>query len=49
MKFCVYRGSKEIGGSCIELEQESQRILLDLGQPLDVEPENAVWSIPKEG
>ncbi|TPI59856.1 MBL fold metallo-hydrolase [Mesorhizobium sp. B3-1-3] len=41
MKFCIHRGSKEIGGSCVELEQDGHRILLDLGQPLDLEFESA--------
>ncbi|WP_275445908.1 MBL fold metallo-hydrolase [Caballeronia zhejiangensis] len=37
MRACIHRGSKEIGGSCIEVEQSGQRILLDLGLPLDAE------------
>ena len=41
MKLCIHRGSKEIGGSCVELEQDGRRILLDLGLPLDVEFEDA--------
>lgn len=42
MKLCVHRGTKEIGGSCIELEQDGSRILLDLGLPLNIEFEDAV-------
>lgn len=42
MRLCVHRRSKEIGGSCIELDQDGQRILFDFGLPLDVEFENAV-------
>jgi ribonuclease J len=30
----IHRGTNEIGGSCIELQSESTRILLDLGMPL---------------
>lgn len=41
MKLCIHRGSKEIGGSCVELEQDGHRILLDLGLPLDLEFESA--------
>lgn len=41
MKLCIRRGSKEIGGSCVELEQDGHRILLDLGLPLDLEFESA--------
>ncbi len=32
---CVHRGTQEIGGTCIELSCRGERILLDLGLPLD--------------
>jgi len=32
--FKIHRGTKEIGGSCVEVWTESTRILLDLGMPL---------------
>lgn len=35
MRVRIHRGTKEIGGTCIELEAEGGRILLDLGLPLD--------------
>ena len=35
MKVCIHRGSKEIGGTCIEVESQDQRIVLDIGCPLD--------------
>jgi ribonuclease J len=35
MKFCVHRGSAQIGGSCVEIEAGGSRLLLDLGLPLD--------------
>ncbi|MGC2856861.1 MBL fold metallo-hydrolase [Novispirillum sp. DQ9] len=35
MKFCIHRGTKEIGGTCVELEHEGKRLVLDLGVPLD--------------
>jgi len=35
MKACIHRGSKEIGGTCIELESQGKRIILDIGCPLD--------------
>lgn len=35
MKVCIHRGTKQIGGSCIELEHAGARILLDVGLPLD--------------
>jgi ribonuclease J len=34
MKFKIHRGTKEIGGSCVEVWTESTRILLDFGLPL---------------
>ncbi len=37
MKICIHRGAKEIGGSCVELESQGKRILIDLGLPLDAE------------
>jgi ribonuclease J len=41
MKLCIHRGSTEIGGSCVELEHDGHRILVDLGLPLDLEFESA--------
>ncbi len=32
---CVHRGTRQIGGTCIELSCAGYRILLDLGLPLD--------------
>ena len=40
MRICIHRGAEEIGGNCVELEQDGARVLLDLGLPLDAE--NAV-------
>jgi ribonuclease J len=34
MKFKIHRGTKEIGGSCVEVWTENTRILLDFGIPL---------------
>ena len=35
MKLTIYKGTNEIGGNCIELEQGDTRILLDFGIPLE--------------
>lgn len=35
MRLRIHRGTREIGGTCIELESAGRRILLDLGLPLD--------------
>jgi len=34
MKFKIHRGTKEIGGSCVEVWTEKTHILLDFGMPL---------------
>lgn len=34
MKFKIHRGTKEIGGSCVEVWTENTRLLLDFGMPL---------------
>jgi ribonuclease J len=41
MRICIHRGAHEIGGSCVELESQGQRLLLDLGLPLDAEENTA--------
>lgn len=35
---CVHRGTREIGGTCVELACAGERLLLDLGLPLDADP-----------
>lgn len=35
MRVRIHRGTKEIGGTCIELEAQGKRIALDVGLPLD--------------
>jgi len=43
MKVCIHRGAHEIGGTCIEIEAQEKRLVLDIGQPLDCpDPETAV-------
>lgn len=39
MNLCIHRGAKQIGGSCVEIEAKGQKILLDLGLPLESEPD----------
>lgn len=36
MRVCIHRGAHEIGGSCIEVEHDGARVILDVGLPLDV-------------
>lgn len=35
MKIIIHCGAHEIGGTCIEIESQGKRIVLDIGQPLD--------------
>lgn len=37
MRLCIHRGTHEIGGTCIEIEAQGKRIILDIGLPLDAE------------
>src|ERR1700683_2035336 len=34
MRLTIHRGTKEIGGSCVELTTATTRLVLDLGLPL---------------
>ena len=40
MKVRIHRGTREIGGTCIEVEAQGKRIALDVGLPLDA-PDDA--------
>jgi len=35
MNLVIHRGSREVGGSCIEIFHDDTRILLDVGLPLE--------------
>ncbi|MBW1847407.1 MAG: MBL fold metallo-hydrolase [Deltaproteobacteria bacterium] len=37
MKICIHRGASEIGGSCVEIESQGKRLVLDIGLPLDAD------------
>ena len=39
MEICIHRGSKEIGGSCVQVEAGGESILIDAGMPLVSGPE----------
>lgn len=42
MRARIHRGAAEVGGSCVELESEGERLVLDLGRPLWVEADDEV-------
>jgi len=46
MRACIHRGSKQIGGSCVEVENCGQSLLVDFGLPLDAEENNSQY-LPK--
>ena len=35
MRVCIHRGTKQISGTCVEIEALGSRIIVDLGLPLD--------------
>lgn len=37
MRVCIHRGTRQIGGTCIEVEAQGKRIALDVGLPLGAE------------
>lgn len=43
MQVCIHRGSKQIGGSCVEIKYDGQRLLLDFGLPLDAEGDSGKY------
>jgi len=45
MRICIHRGTKEIGGTCVVVESQGQRIVLDVGLPLDA-PDPETISLP---
>ncbi|MFI4912976.1 MAG: MBL fold metallo-hydrolase [Sedimentisphaeraceae bacterium JB056] len=49
MRVCIHRGCKQIGGSCVEVEKDGQRLLVDIGLPLDAEGESSKYLPEIEG
>jgi len=49
MKICIHRGTHEIGGTCVELESQGERIVLDIGSPLNVSDTDALPLYPVLG
>ena len=46
MRLRIHRGTKEIGGTCIEIEAQEKRIALDVGLPLDAPDEGQESCFP---
>ncbi len=49
VRFCIHRGTQEIGGTCVEIEAQGKRIVLDIGLPLDAPDADAVPLHPVPG
>lgn len=49
MRIRIHRGTKEIGGNCVELESQGKRIVLDIGSPLNVADVEALPLYPVLG
>ncbi len=47
MRICIHRGTQEIGGTCVEIEAQGQRLVLEVGMPLDApEAETLLPPVP---
>jgi ribonuclease J len=47
MRICIHRGTRQIGGTCVEIESQGQRLVLEVGLPLDAtEAEELLPPIP---
>jgi ribonuclease J len=49
MNICIHRGAHQIGGTCIELESQGKRLVLDIGVPLDADDPATVKMPPVPG
>jgi ribonuclease J len=49
MQVCIHRGTKQIGGTCVEIEASGSRIIVDLGLPLDAVEVNPALVPPISG
>ena len=47
MRIRIHRGTKEIGGTCIEVEAQGRRIALDVGLPLDAPDDEHEGLLPR--
>jgi ribonuclease J len=49
MNICIHRGSNQIGGNCVELESNNQRLIFDIGLPLDALENTSEYLPPIKG
>jgi len=46
MNLQIHRGAHQIGGSCIEISAQGQRLIIDVGLPLDTDSSEAQTALP---
>jgi ribonuclease J len=49
MKVCIHRGTQEIGGTCVEIESQDKRLVLNVGLPLDASDPDCIPLHPIKG
>lgn len=49
MRICIHRGAKEIGGTCVEIESQGKRLVLDIGLPLGASDPDEIQLHPING
>ena len=49
VRVCIHRGTMEIGGTCVEIESQGGRIVLDVGLLLDVADQEVLPLPPVKG
>lgn len=49
MRICIHRGTKEIGGTCVEIESQDRRLVLDVGLALDTPDPDSLDLHPVKG
>lgn len=49
MRICIHRGANEIGGTCVEIESQGKRLVLDVGLPLDDSDPDEIQLHPIKG
>lgn len=49
MRICIHRGAQEIGGTCVEIESQGKRLVLDVGLPLDAPDAETIPLHPVRG
>src|SRR5262245_2959895 len=49
MRICIHRGTREIGGTCVEIESQCERLVLDVGLPLEAPDPDTIPLHPVQG